>query len=151
MFIVIVVVKRRSPKHPALFVTANISGELGLWNLNHSMEEPFAPPAKVQRTILCTVHIVVLRVYELRTRGSRVEGQCHRSAIFSPASVLRFYPPRARSVEGGLYNVSRQNKNHRRNPSMDADCLVLPTKNELHGKLLYTESCSVYFIFAGVQ
>lgn len=37
----------RSPKHPALFVTANISGELGLWNLNHSMEEPFAPPVKV--------------------------------------------------------------------------------------------------------
>ncbi|CAM9402404.1 unnamed protein product [Ascophyllum nodosum] len=35
-----------SPKHPALFVTANISGELGLWNLNHSMEEPFAPPVK---------------------------------------------------------------------------------------------------------
>lgn len=37
----------RSPKHPALFVTANISGELGLWNLNHSMEEPFTPPVKV--------------------------------------------------------------------------------------------------------
>ncbi|CAM9769689.1 unnamed protein product [Pylaiella littoralis] len=36
-----------SPKHPALFVTANISGELGLWNLNHSMEEPFTPPVKV--------------------------------------------------------------------------------------------------------
>lgn len=37
----------RSPKHPALFVTANISGELGLWNLNNSMEEPFTPPVKV--------------------------------------------------------------------------------------------------------
>lgn len=37
----------RSPKHPALFVTANISGELGLWNLNHSMEEPLTPPVKV--------------------------------------------------------------------------------------------------------
>lgn len=36
-----------SPKHPALFVTANISGELGLWNLNHSMEEPLSPPVKV--------------------------------------------------------------------------------------------------------
>ena len=43
-----IIVKRRSPKHPALFVTANTSGELGLWNLNHSMEEPFAPPVKVQ-------------------------------------------------------------------------------------------------------
>ncbi|CAM9172824.1 unnamed protein product [Discosporangium mesarthrocarpum] len=36
-----------SPKHPALFMTANISGELALWNLNHSMEEPLAPPVKV--------------------------------------------------------------------------------------------------------
>lgn len=44
----VVIMKCRSPKHPALFVTANISGELGLWNLNHSMEEPFAPPVKVQ-------------------------------------------------------------------------------------------------------
>lgn len=45
--LVLVGVKQRSPKHPALFVTANISGELGLWNLNHSMEEPFTPPVKV--------------------------------------------------------------------------------------------------------
>ncbi|CAM9594402.1 unnamed protein product, partial [Phaeothamnion confervicola] len=34
-----------SPKHPALFVTANISGDLALWNLNHSTEDPLAPPA----------------------------------------------------------------------------------------------------------
>jgi len=36
-----------SPKHPALFVTAATSGELSLWNLNHSTEEPLFPPVKV--------------------------------------------------------------------------------------------------------
>jgi dynein intermediate chain, cytosolic len=41
-----------SPRHAALFVTANISGELSLWNLNHSVDEPIVPPVKVSMSIL---------------------------------------------------------------------------------------------------
>jgi WD40 repeat protein len=43
-----------SPRHAALFVTANISGELSLWNLNHSVDEPIVPPVKVS----CSAHIL---------------------------------------------------------------------------------------------
>lgn len=38
---------RWSPKRPAVFVTANVAGEIALWDLLHSTEEPLIPPTKV--------------------------------------------------------------------------------------------------------
>jgi dynein intermediate chain len=38
---------RWSPSHPALFIAANISGEMSLWDLHHSTEEPRVPPIQV--------------------------------------------------------------------------------------------------------
>lgn len=74
----------RSPKHPALFVTANISGELGLWNLNHSMEEPFTPPVKVSHSIC------VLSAGSALVKGNLVQfrSSVHELAASRPEFVV---------------------------------------------------------------
>ncbi|KAG5175478.1 WD40-repeat-containing domain protein [Tribonema minus] len=43
---------RWSPVHPALFATANVAGDLTLWNVTASLDTPVTPPCKVSGNAL---------------------------------------------------------------------------------------------------
>ncbi|CAM9327297.1 unnamed protein product [Chrysoparadoxa australica] len=78
---------RWSPRHPALFATANTLGELAVWNLNNSTEEPLMAPVEVVNG--CALTKLGWAPGGRRLSAGDANGSCHIYALAEEIAMPR--------------------------------------------------------------